>query len=572
MPAELNVLFTTMLGQALIVIMVMLIERLAPLPPQYHPLYYFRVIAEQLTTRVRPDAHDSKQQHLISGALSYVVLALPTAFVIGLILDLAAVPAFFDVFILYLTLDFQRHVNSARLVAASVATDKKFLGRSRLSFDVCRDTDNLTQLGLLKACAETLCLRHFYQQIMIMFCYLTGGVLIALLFRLTYECAQVWNTKLPANRYFGKPVRQLLDLLCYLPVRVISVVDFIIATRQNTDQIPSFWHTGNGELLLFVWAKRLKLSLYGPRFYQGERIDKPRYQQASEVGPSSFPSLNFRLTLHFFTIVLCFMLLGAATLTASAKAASSITEAKTRSEQSPRIIALSPHLTEWVYALGQESALVAVSEHSDYPTAATELPKVASYRGINLEKIIRLKPTHALVWGSGNRKQDIQRLSSLGMTIFVSDPHSVDDFVEEFTRLGQLLGAGEAAEHVLKPLRQRVTELSTVPSATLVYALNVVPFRAIANDPWFTDLFSLCGWRNQLHDAEITYGEFTVDNIIRRQPDILMVPESQSIAAKKLIGEHKEFWSPRIFPINDAVLNRYTPRAIKYLFQLCERR
>lgn len=591
MPAELNVLFTTTLGQALIIVVVMLVERLAPLRPQYHPLFYFRAVANQLANKVRPGIQDSKQQHLISGALSYVVLVLPIAFAVGLLLDLAAVPAFFDVFILYLTLDFQRHVNSARFVAASVATDKKFLGRSRLSFDVCRDTDNLTQLGLLKACAETLCLRHFYQQIMVLFCYLTGGVLIALLYRLTYECAQVWNAKLPANRYFGKPVRQLVDLMCYVPARVISAFDFVTTKQQKAEQVPSFWYSGNGAILLFVWAKRLKLTLCGPRFYQGQRVDKPRYEQLHEVGPLSFAPINFRLTLHFFTVALCFILFGALTFSASVNAASFTTEAHTQPDQrssepnvnnqtrskqeahqSKRIIALAPHLTEWVFALGRESELIAVSEHSDYPPAAAELPQVASYRGIDLPQIIRLQPTHALVWGSGNRKQDMNRLSALGITLFISDPRSIDDFMEEFSRLGQLLHANEAAKHVLKPLQQQIAGSATATSKTLVYALNVVPFQAIAGDAWFTDMFSLCGWHNPLQDAEVTYGEFAVDAIIRRQPDILMVPKQQASAAKALVEKHKEFWAPRIFPVNDAVLNRYTPRAINYFFQLCEQR
>ena len=45
-----------------------------------------------------------------------------------------------------------------------------------------------------------------------------------------------------------------------------------------------------------------------------------------------------------------------------------------------RIVSLSPHVTEMVYAIGAGDRLVAVTSHSDYPEQARALPVVASMR------------------------------------------------------------------------------------------------------------------------------------------------------------------------------------------------
>src|SRR5262249_47720720 len=41
-----------------------------------------------------------------------------------------------------------------------------------------------------------------------------------------------------------------------------------------------------------------------------------------------------------------------------------------------RIVTLAPNLTEIVYALGAQDRLIAVSDYSDYPPAARQLPRV----------------------------------------------------------------------------------------------------------------------------------------------------------------------------------------------------
>ncbi|BAN95055.1 periplasmic-binding protein [Plautia stali symbiont] len=56
----------------------------------------------------------------------------------------------------------------------------------------------------------------------------------------------------------------------------------------------------------------------------------------------------------------------------------------------PRVITLSPHLTELAFAAGITP--VAVSAWSDYPAAASQLEQVANWQGIRVERIVQLRP------------------------------------------------------------------------------------------------------------------------------------------------------------------------------------
>src|SRR5204863_9054671 len=57
-----------------------------------------------------------------------------------------------------------------------------------------------------------------------------------------------------------------------------------------------------------------------------------------------------------------------------------------------RIVSLSKHLTEMVFALGKGHDLVAVDLSSTYPDSAKLLPTVGYHRALNPEGIISLRP------------------------------------------------------------------------------------------------------------------------------------------------------------------------------------
>ncbi|HBT15139.1 MAG TPA: vitamin B12 ABC transporter substrate-binding protein BtuF, partial [Erwinia persicina] len=59
-------------------------------------------------------------------------------------------------------------------------------------------------------------------------------------------------------------------------------------------------------------------------------------------------------------------------------------------QAAPRVVTLAPNITELAFAAG--IIPVGVSAYSDFPPAAQHIEQVANWQGINIEKLLRLKP------------------------------------------------------------------------------------------------------------------------------------------------------------------------------------
>jgi iron complex transport system substrate-binding protein len=124
-----------------------------------------------------------------------------------------------------------------------------------------------------------------------------------------------------------------------------------------------------------------------------------------------------------------------------------------------RIVSLSPHATELLFAAGAGDRVVGAAEYSDFPPAAKPLPRLGSAASLDLERILLLKPDLAIAWGSGNPRGQVDRLRRLGIPVFISEPRRLEDIAANLRRLGALAGTGATAESAAQAFEQRLAEL-----------------------------------------------------------------------------------------------------------------
>jgi len=72
-----------------------------------------------------------------------------------------------------------------------------------------------------------------------------------------------------------------------------------------------------------------------------------------------------------------------------------------------RIIALSPHSVEMLFAIGAGDRIVATLDYADYPKAALAIPRIGNFNGIQIEKVVELQPDLIIVWKSGNKSNNL---------------------------------------------------------------------------------------------------------------------------------------------------------------------
>ena len=85
-----------------------------------------------------------------------------------------------------------------------------------------------------------------------------------------------------------------------------------------------------------------------------------------------------------------------------------------------RIVSLTPATTEILFAIGAGPRVVATTDFDDYPPEAVALPDVASYQGVDVEKIVGLEADLVVAGGNGFNSPDaLRKLRGLGIPVVV---------------------------------------------------------------------------------------------------------------------------------------------------------
>lgn len=99
----------------------------------------------------------------------------------------------------------------------------------------------------------------------------------------------------------------------------------------------------------------------------------------------------------------------------------------------PRVITLSPANTELAFAAGITP--VGVSSYSDYPPEARKIEQVSTWQGMNLERIVALKPDLVIAWRGGNAERQVDQLISLGIKVMWVDATSIEQIADALRQL-----------------------------------------------------------------------------------------------------------------------------------------
>ncbi|WP_145525650.1 vitamin B12 ABC transporter substrate-binding protein BtuF [Yersinia vastinensis] len=238
-----------------------------------------------------------------------------------------------------------------------------------------------------------------------------------------------------------------------------------------------------------------------------------------------------------------------------------------------RIISLSPSTTELAYAAGLGDNLVAVSAYSDYPEAAKKLEHVASWQGVNVERILALKPDLILAWRGGNPQRPLDQLASFGIPIFYSDPVNIDQIADDLDKLALHSPHPEQAHQAAQQLREEVAELRNHHARSQ----PIRTFLQFGTHPLFTssghtlqsEIISLCGGENIFADSRVPWPQVSREQVIIRQPQVIVVSGDESQT-----DNINAFWRPQlavpVIALNEDWFNRAGPRILLAAKQLCQ--
>lgn len=191
-----------------------------------------------------------------------------------------------------------------------------------------------------------------------------------------------------------------------------------------------------------------------------------------------------------------------------------------------RIVAITPHLTEMLFAAGAGDRVVGVSAWSDYPAAAKSLPQVGDSALLDLERIVALRPDLVLVWGNGSSAQQIQRLRAARLPVFVSESRTLAHVATTLRQLGRLAGTEAVAEARAADYERRLAELR----ARFAGRKPLVVFYQVWHQPLMTfnrehvvdEALRLCGAVNPFAALKTLTPTVDVEAVMLADPDAIV--------------------------------------------------
>lgn len=258
------------------------------------------------------------------------------------------------------------------------------------------------------------------------------------------------------------------------------------------------------------------------------------------------------------------------------QASASSPETQLELNKNLRIVALAPHLVEMLYAIGAGEQIVATTEHADYPQAAQNIPRIGGFYGIQIEKLLSLKPDLVLVWDGGNQAKDIDKIHAFGIKTYHSNPKTLDDVANELETLGQLTNHQLQAKQVaqayraeLKNLRQHSEKLAKVK---VFYQLWSQPLMTVAKQSWINQMIELCGGQNVFVDAASAYPQISLENVIQAKPEVILQSQDKTQISSINWRQWPEIPAVKqhhIFKLNADLVHRASPRAIEGVKAVC---
>lgn len=243
-----------------------------------------------------------------------------------------------------------------------------------------------------------------------------------------------------------------------------------------------------------------------------------------------------------------------------------------------RIVALAPHIVEMLFDIGAGDKIVGAVAYSDYPDAALDIPRVGGYHGMQVEKILALKPDLVLVWQSGNKASDIETLERLGLNIAKSHPKQIADVAQEIRYFGGLTNTIVKAEKIALAFEEKLNRIKIEnqqkkPLKTF-YQLWPEPMMTVNKTTWIHQLISVCQGKNIFADNPTSYPQISIENVMIAQPEVIILPDEKSKKPQKLISWQNWPEIPAVkennfMHVNADLLHRFSTRMLQGLEDMC---
>lgn len=191
-----------------------------------------------------------------------------------------------------------------------------------------------------------------------------------------------------------------------------------------------------------------------------------------------------------------------------------------------RIVSLSPAATELLFASGAGDRVRGTVDYSDYPSAASSIPRIGSHARLDMERLVAMQPDLIVAWRSGNPAEQVAPLEALGFTVFYSEPLQFEDVATSLERFGRLAGTEATADAVAAEYRAEIAALraryATAAPVRVFYQIWDEPVMTVNDTHLIGQALKLCGGVNVFGELERQVPRLDRESVLAAEPEAIV--------------------------------------------------
>ncbi len=276
-----------------------------------HPLVGFGNLASAVEHRL-----NGGRARILRGALAWMLVVLPWVALAVWAKRYDFIGWLTDVALLYLALGGRALHEHAEHVGADLAAGDLASARQHVGWIVSRNTEQLDESGVAKACIESTLENGNDAIFGALFWFMLFGGAGAVLFRLANTLDAMWGYRTPRFLEFGRVAARFDDALNYFPARLTALSYALMgqtarALRCWRAQAP-IWDSPNAGPVMSSGAGSLGLALGGAAIYHGQLEERPVLGEGRPARGEDIPRALALVRRSLALWLVIYLMLGAA--------------------------------------------------------------------------------------------------------------------------------------------------------------------------------------------------------------------------------------------------------------------
>ena len=233
-----------------------------------------------------------------------------------------------------------------------------------------------------------------------------------------------------------------------------------------------------------------------------------------------------------------------------------------------RVVSLLPSVTEWILAMGAADRLVARTDYDQQP-ALQALPSVGGGLTPSAEWLAARRPDLIVAWPDAPSRSLVARLQDMGIPVYAAPSETIQQGLQTALDLGTLLGRRDAAETAVAEVRAGLDSVRAAVAGRsrpdVLFLIGLDPLMAAGPGTFVNQLMTRAGARNVLEDLDILWPQLSLEEVVLRAPDIVLVGSIATPDPRAAL-RHRPGWrqvpavrNGRVHGVNPSRVNRPGP-------------